>query len=114
MRGELEADATRLRTEMGVAMVRLADPLAPIRSAGGDDSLAFASHTTELEHQLSALDNTAAVLAQTERALQRLAEGRYALCEVCSGPVGKARQQAFPRAVTCLRCQRHRDRQALA
>lgn len=110
VRLKLEADLDQLRAEVGSSRGQLADPMNPLRVGGADDSMAFASHATELEHQLSTLDNTSAVLAQTERALERLIGGEYVSCEACSRAVGKARQQSLPRAVTCLRCQQRRDR----
>lgn len=39
-----------------------------------------------------------------ERALQRLADGRYGLCLKCAEPIGEARLNAMPAAEFCLRC----------
>jgi RNA polymerase-binding transcription factor DksA len=43
-------------------------------------------------------------------ALERLENGRYGTCEECGEPIEPARQAALPEAVTCLRCQEHRER----
>ncbi|HEY7857225.1 MAG TPA: TraR/DksA C4-type zinc finger protein [Candidatus Nanopelagicales bacterium] len=112
VRLELESDVARLRAEMRTGQSELASSMNPLRAGGGDDSMALASHAAELEQQLRTLDNVGAVLAQTELALKRLVDGCYPSCEACAQPVGKARQEAFPRAVTCLRCQQRRDRRS--
>lgn len=106
----LEGDADRMRGQIAATQGEIAGPMSPHGAEGADDSMAFASHTTVLDQQLNTLDNTAALLAQTERALQRIVDGTYRRCEACNQPVGQARQQASPRAVTCLRCQTRRDR----
>ena len=36
------------------------------------------------------------MLQQSERALSRIDDGTYGLCEVCGNPIGKLRLQAFP------------------
>jgi len=43
-------------------------------------------------------------VAQIRRALARIDGGEYAACEVCGGPVGRARQAALPEATRCLAC----------
>jgi DnaK suppressor protein len=45
-------------------------------------------------------------LERIERALDRMREGSYGLCETCGGKIALARLQALPYAVTCIRCQR--------
>ena len=47
---------------------------------------------------------------QTERALARIDEGTYGTCESCGEPIGKARLQAFPRAVLCVACKQREER----
>jgi DnaK suppressor protein len=50
------------------------------------------------------------MLQQTERALLRIAEGVYGVCQNCGQPIGKARLQAFPRATLCLSCKQREER----
>jgi DnaK suppressor protein len=50
------------------------------------------------------------LLSQVERALQRLDNGTYGICENCGNPIGKARLQAFPRATLCVTCKQREER----
>jgi DnaK suppressor protein len=43
-------------------------------------------------------------LARTERALEKLDEGSYGICDGCGGPIEPARLSARPDSVLCLRC----------
>jgi DnaK suppressor protein len=45
-------------------------------------------------------------------ALQRIDDGRYGVCDVCGGEIEAPRLQALPEAMTCLACQRERERAA--
>jgi len=43
-------------------------------------------------------------LARTERALAKLDEGTYGVCDSCGRPIEPARLQAMPDSVLCLSC----------
>ncbi len=47
---------------------------------------------------------------QVERALERLREGAYGVCEGCGGAIPKARLQFQPAATRCVECQGQWDR----
>jgi DnaK suppressor protein len=49
-------------------------------------------------------------LEEIDRALLRLAEGRYGMCERCGQPIGAERLQARPWATLCIDDQRRADR----
>lgn len=49
-------------------------------------------------------------LAQLDVLLQRLDAGTYDVCDACGGPVERPRQEAFPRATTCIACARSAGR----
>ena len=59
---------------------------------------------------MSLADNSRDMLVQIERALQRLDDGTYGVCECCGNPIGKARLQAFPRATLCVACKQREER----
>jgi DnaK suppressor protein len=51
-------------------------------------------------------------LARTERALQKLDEGTYGVCDACGAAIEPARLEAMPDSVRCLSCaaaERRRD-----
>jgi DnaK suppressor protein len=43
-------------------------------------------------------------LARTERALAKLDEGTYGICDSCGAPIAPARMQVVPDVVLCLAC----------
>ncbi len=43
-------------------------------------------------------------LARTERALAKLGEGTYGVCDGCGEPIPSARLRALPDSVQCLAC----------
>jgi len=43
-------------------------------------------------------------LARTERALAKLDEGGYGVCDACGEPIEPARLEAMPDSVLCLSC----------
>jgi DnaK suppressor protein len=43
-------------------------------------------------------------LARTERALAKLDDGTYGLCDTCGKPIAAKRLQAMPDAVLCIEC----------
>jgi RNA polymerase-binding transcription factor DksA len=47
---------------------------------------------------------------QVERALERLHEGAYGICEGCGRRIPEARLQFQPAATRCVECQAHWDR----
>lgn len=48
----------------------------------------------------------ASALADTSAALDKVADGRYGVCETCGEAIGYARLLAYPGARRCLPCQR--------
>jgi DnaK suppressor protein len=49
-------------------------------------------------------------LGEVARALAKLDDGTYGLCEVCGVRIERARLQALPRARCCLDCQARKER----
>jgi RNA polymerase-binding transcription factor DksA len=41
---------------------------------------------------------------RTERALAKLHEGTYGVCDACGSPIGRGRLQAMPDAALCVAC----------
>jgi DnaK suppressor protein len=53
-------------------------------------------------------------LWRTERALAKLDEGSYGVCDACGGPIAQGRLGALPDSVLCLACAASRRRAAPA
>ncbi|MEQ7007367.1 TraR/DksA C4-type zinc finger protein [Actinopolymorpha sp. B17G11] len=107
---QLRAEADRLRTELDSAAVEIADLLRDSGDGAGDDQADAGSKTFEREHEMSLAANTRDMLAQTERAMGRIRNGTYGICEGCGNPIGKARLLAFPRATLCVSCKQREER----
>lgn len=45
---------------------------------------------------------------RTTRALDKLAEGTYGICDACGNPIAPARLRAAPESVLCIECARAR------
>jgi RNA polymerase-binding protein DksA len=84
-----------------------------MRDAGdgaGHDQADMGATSFERDHELTVLSNERDKLAQIDRALARIDDGTYGVCESCGNPVGKMRLMAFPRATLCLTCKQREER----
>ena len=89
---------------------KLTDELASLHSNGAGDSadVAFETGSDEMASQLAEFD--ARELTQIERALARLHQGTYGLCEVCQKRIPVGRLSALPYSTLCIECQREMER----
>ncbi|MEW2356604.1 TraR/DksA C4-type zinc finger protein [Spirillospora sp. NPDC029432] len=108
VRAALAAQITALEAEIAASTTQIAEGDAA--DGAGDDQADTGAKTYEREHELSLTYNSRDLLAQTERAVQRIDAGTYGICESCARPVGKARLQAFPRATLCVSCKQREER----
>lgn len=67
------------------------------------------TETFERSKDLSLRDNALRQLDAIDRALERIDQGTYGICEECGSPIPEARLEAFPSATTCIRCQEARE-----
>jgi len=110
VRAELDGEAKRLTAEITSAESAIADLLRDSGDGAGDDQADAGTKTFEREHEMSLANNSREMLQQAERALRRIADGSYGICESCGNPIGKARLQAFPRATLCMSCKQKEER----
>jgi RNA polymerase-binding protein DksA len=110
VRGELNADRERLRSELNLAEHELHDLMRDAGDGAGNDQADVGSTTFERDHEMSLANNARMLLAQTEHALARIDDGTYGVCESCGQPIGKMRLMAFPRATLCLSCKQREER----
>ena len=62
----------------------------------------------EINSELS--ETESCELGQVERALERLREGRYGVCESCGRKISLARLRAVPHATMCVKCRSRCER----
>ncbi len=105
-REALLAEQARARERVAALQREFAGLAEAASSAGTDDehdpegaTLAF-----ERQHAAALLEAAREQVAAFDAALERLAEGRYGLCDRCGRPIGVDRLAASPAARTCIEC----------
>jgi DnaK suppressor protein len=68
----------------------------------------------EREKDMSILDRIDAEIADVDRALKRVDDGTYGVCEACGRPIPKARLDVRPEARFCVDDQARAEREARA
>jgi RNA polymerase-binding protein DksA len=110
LRGELEADVVHLKEEIRDAQQEIVGLLRDGGDGAGNDQADVGSTTLERDHEMSLANNARDMLDQIERALARIDDGTYGICESCGNAIGKGRLQAFPRATLCVSCKEREER----
>lgn len=110
VREELATEIAQLRAEIAEKESELAERLSDSVDGAGDDPTDTGAKAYQREHDLALAYNTRELLAQSERAIERMSAGTYGVCESCGKAIGKARLQAFPRATQCVQCKQREER----
>lgn len=102
----LVARRSELRKRLGMELDDLGH--AKQSSAAGDTAdAAFDSSGEELASQLAEIESRE--LQQIERAIKRLKQGSYGVCEGCACKIPVARLNALPYSTLCIKCQREME-----
>jgi DnaK suppressor protein len=110
LRGGLERDALHLQEEIRDAEQEIVGLFRDGGDGAGNDQADVGSTTLERDHEMSLANNARDMLDQIERALSRIDDGTYGICESCGHAIGKGRLQAFPRATLCVSCKEREER----
>ncbi len=81
------------------------------QNSGDVVDAALDSVQDEISSQLAEVESRE--LARIENALQRMREGQYGTCEVCSCNIPMARLNALPYATLCIKCQREAEQEGI-
>jgi len=83
--------------------------LKELRDQQGSDVVDAALDTAqdEISSQLAEVESRE--LASIEKALERMRDGNYGLCEGCTTKIPLARLNALPYATLCIECQRQEE-----
>lgn len=76
-------------------------------NTGDEADVAFEAGSDEMASHLAEMD--ARELAQIERALGKLKQGAYGVCEGCAGKIPVGRLNALPYTTLCIECQREME-----
>ena len=66
--------------------------------------------TLDREIDLSLEENTLVSIAQIDRALAKLENGKYGVCDRCGKPIGAERLDVAPFVTLCIECKRIEER----
>ena len=89
----------------------ITDELGELAGRAGDNHLGdMATVTFDRELDEGLEEGAQQTLAQIDRALARLDDGTYGICERCDKPIGEERLRARPWAMLCIDDQRLADR----
>lgn len=105
LRAELEQQRDSLLEKLQAEEAELAQSPA----VEGDDA-DRAAKTARQSKRIAMERLWRTVLADVERARQRLAEGTYGLCASCGAPIPEERLVAMPSAAFCIDCARRHSR----
>ena len=110
----MELDA--VRTVLAARQQQLRDELAELtKPPEAGSNLSFGKRigegTTEAVERISSsatARSIAAALADVDRALAKLDEGSYGICDQCGQPITPERLEAMPSATLCVTCRSRR------
>src|SRR5271170_6344073 len=96
-----------LRKRLGGEIKDLSNSYAKDNATGDSADLAFDSGSEEVASQLAELESRE--LVQIERALTKLKQSSYGICEGCARKIPVARLNTLPFITTCIECQREME-----
>jgi DnaK suppressor protein len=102
VRTRLEATRDTLRSELVELTAAPRDPMGSV--SFGKRVGEGTSQAVERIAQVDAAKKLDAKLRDVERALAKLDEGTYGMCDACGEPIGPERLDAIPWATMCVRC----------
>jgi RNA polymerase-binding protein DksA len=107
---DLHDHRDKLLSHLQEAERELAGLMRDAGDGAGHDQADMGASSFERDHEITVVNNERDMLAQTDRALARIDDGTYGVCESCGEPIGKMRLMAFPRATLCMSCKQREER----
>jgi RNA polymerase-binding transcription factor DksA len=106
LRIRLEEERTQLDTQL-ISIVEDSFAIAQSELAGDvgldDESTDAGTATSEREKDLSIENNVRDLLQKIDRALKRMDDGSYGVCDICGKNIEKARVKALPYVDLCIK-----------
>lgn len=100
---QLLEDRERMLQATLNAELHVEDPSQTSITGGSDADWTTAD--VDADTLIASAERHAKELAETAAALEKVADGRYGVCESCGEAIGYARLLAYPSARRCLTCQ---------
>jgi RNA polymerase-binding protein DksA len=103
IRSQLEAERNRIQDELGQLLA--ARPLDERREGSPFGKREEeATESMELEKRLALENRLKSLLNEVDRALQKVEDKTYGVCDICGRAIDPARMEALPQAIMCLGC----------
>jgi DnaK suppressor protein len=113
-RDELTGERERLRRLRASLTVEASERSRPEATVIDQHEADVSAEMLERARDLSILEQVEAELRDIERALRRLDDGTYGICEACGRPIAEARLRAKPEAPFCIDDRSRAEREAAA
>ncbi|MBA2662547.1 MAG: RNA polymerase-binding protein DksA [Bradymonadaceae bacterium] len=107
---EIRQDLERQRAEL-INRSHLARNELREREREPGDSIDQSTDEQGTSTQLRIKDRERNLLAKINEALQRMDDGEYGYCDICSEPIGVGRLKARPMATMCIDCKEEEERE---
>ncbi len=115
MKTRLEAKRDELRNSIANLTEATPAPTDPIEaSQGPQDFEEVAVDFLETQQEQSLLVNERALLTEVLRALKRIDNGTYGICENCGQPIPEKRLEAIPWAARDVKCEEQLEKRNLS
>ncbi len=75
-----------------------------------EDYAASGTTTFERERDLSLSENVKDILKRVNEALERIDNGTFGICQMCSQPIPEERLKALPYANLCISCKQKEEK----
>ena len=102
IRANLESEKNRIKDELTLLVGTQSDERREGSPFGKREE--EATESMELEKRLAVENRLKSMLAEVDRALQKLDNGTYGVCDMCHTPIDPARMEALPQAILCMSC----------
>jgi DnaK suppressor protein len=101
-RAALERKRDEIRAELAAITMVPRDPVAPVSFGKrvGDGT----TEAVERLNKVAAAHGLSAILRDVERALDKIDDGSYGVCDRCGAAIPPERLEARPWSVLCVRC----------
>jgi DnaK suppressor protein len=103
IRAHLEAEKKRIEDELGISKGSQSMDERREGSPFGKRE-EEATESMELEKRLALENRLQLMLTEVEKALLKMDNGTYGLCDMCNNPIDPARMEALPQAILCMNC----------
>lgn len=107
---ELEKEKKRLEEELSHVAEKVDGEYEPLRPDYGSKEEDTEAEDASFETNIGIEEKLEGLLDATNRALEKMKEGKYGICEECGEEIDPARLKAFPAAGTCLSCSKRGKR----